>query len=85
MSQKLIDELRFYEGESEHPGNNIFSDAALRIEQLGTRVQVLESAARKLVFLDDCEQEGMSNGQPEPEEWIEALDNLRNALYQEIC
>ena len=43
------------------------------------RDEVIE-ALRKLVFLHDCEQEGISAGKPTPEEWFEAVDNAEQIL-----
>lgn len=45
-----------------------------------TRIRELEGAASKLAHLHMCEMEGLSSGQPTPEEWMDAVDALSEAL-----
>jgi|SRR5690625_3221987 len=47
------------------------------------RIRTLESAASKLIDLHMCEMEGLSSGQPTPEEWMDAVDALSEALKEQ--
>lgn len=40
----------------------------------------LRKALARLVFLHECEQEGIGSGQPKPEEWIKAVQEAEEAL-----
>jgi hypothetical protein len=43
----------------------------------------LREAAKEILHLHLCEQEGLSSGQPTPKMWIEAVDKLSEALASE--
>jgi len=40
----------------------------------------LKEAANRLVFLHECEQEGIESGQPTPQDWFEAVNELGELL-----
>jgi len=47
---------------------------------LRRKLETIKKAAAVLVHLHLCEQEGIENGQPTPEQWTEAVDNLAELL-----
>jgi hypothetical protein len=44
------------------------------------RIKDLTETLSRLVFLHECEQEGLSSGQPTFKQWIEAVDKASEAL-----
>lgn len=50
---------------------------------LKARIEELKEAARHLCHLHACEQEGMLSGQPTPQEWYMAVNELYEAVYKE--
>lgn len=47
------------------------------------RIKELTEALSRLVFLHECEQEGLSSGQPIPEMWFEAVEKAEKVLSQQ--
>lgn len=43
----------------------------------------LLDAAKQILHLHMCEQEGLSSGQPTRTQWLEAVDNLSDAITAE--
>lgn len=39
-------------------------------------------AAKQIVHLHLCEQEGIGSGQPTPKQWLDAVDKLYKALHE---
>lgn len=65
-------------------GDENFNDLVqLRSEnqRLTAEVERLKEAAKELVHLHVCEQEGLSSGRPTPAQWLQAVDNLSNLIY----
>jgi hypothetical protein len=50
------------------------------IESQQARIIELEAALERLVFLHQCEQEGISSGMPTPKQWIDAVEVAEQAL-----
>jgi hypothetical protein len=46
------------------------------MEEGGRAMSELIKAAKRLLHLHACEQEGLSAGQPTPEQWAEAVGTL---------
>ncbi|MGV8136514.1 MAG: hypothetical protein AB2L20_14995 [Mangrovibacterium sp.] len=42
----------------------------------------LLSAAEEIARLHACEQEGIASGQPTPEQWYQAVNNLNDAIQK---
>jgi hypothetical protein len=43
--------------------------------------QTLIDAAKELLHLHSCEQEGLQSGKPTPKQWFDAVNNLSDAIY----
>lgn len=57
-------------------------DTALNeVDRLTAEVERLKEAAKELVHLHGCEQEGLSSGRPTAAQWLQAVDNLSNLVY----
>lgn len=48
--------------------------------EVQNEIYELIEAARQLIHLHSCEQEGIASGQPTPAQWLQAVDNLSNAI-----
>ena len=42
----------------------------------------LLKASKEILHLHLCEQEGMVSGQPTPEQWLKAVDELAEAIQE---
>ena len=52
-------------------------------EQLKTKDEALKTAReafKELIFLNDCEMEGIQSGMPTPQQWLDAFDRAQEAL-----
>lgn len=45
------------------------------------RIEDLEFSAKGLLHLHACEQEGLLSGQPKPEAWVAAVNDLTEVAY----
>lgn len=48
--------------------------------KLNRKTAALLKASRHLTYLHACEQEGLSSGQPSPEDWYKAVNSVNNAI-----
>lgn len=44
------------------------------------KILPIYEAAKELIHLHACEQEGLSSGRPSPEQWMEAVEELTSAI-----
>ena len=49
---------------------------------LKSSLRLLSQAAKSLLFLHMCEQEGLTTGQPSKEMWLSRVDNLERILNE---
>src|SRR5690349_19590289 len=64
--------------------NDNYDTESLGNAQLIASAPELLEALQGLVFLHMCEQEGLSSGQPEPKQWLEAVDKASEAINKAL-
>ena len=50
------------------------------VDAFAQHIDKMAEAAEELIHLHSCEQEGLSSGQPTPQQWIYAVDKLQKLI-----
>jgi len=77
QKQKQIDFLKELSYEEI---NDMLREYKVKLKNLKAENERLKEAAEKLVFLHQCEQEGIESGQPTAQDWFEAVNQLGELL-----